>query len=522
MKRSGRACSDLAAMAAEAKPMFAPRRNAAIAEGDSVFEVELLKAYVTLGDEEEDTEAAAPVGLDLDFGEAWAAKAEDPSPCPSIDWLLKSVRTKRKSPTEDTMFLAAAEEPDSKRPVHGDGIRASWEKRTRLTPEPHEGAASGMEGVHSTEGGSGDGSSTGAGGGACSAGVPAASSGFQSSSSSSLNSSSSSSSISEDPSPRAIAPLAVPTALSGREVPVLALPHPAVSRAAQQSARQNHQRGAFFIVSLREKLRNLWDENQKLKDCALEHLPKEVSKELLNDCISDEPSILTDGESSEFADTVGFMETAVLMKVLKDAQVSVCVTIAPPPAPSPAHPCPDLTRQRSYVITDPKQTDNPIVWVSPSFCKMTGYDRSEIIGRNCRFLQGPETDQVIVSKIRKAVAEKYPESVTIINYKRDGTPFWNNLYVSPLFDRFQNVTHYVGVQCDVTASHISKLTAPADRIPVSWQAGGLSSELRTGNGDGRRVSDPVTGYQRSISPAIDQIRFISPQRDQGRTQHVAP
>jgi len=104
----------------------------------------------------------------------------------------------------------------------------------------------------------------------------------------------------------------------------------------------------------------------------------------------------------------------------------------------------------TFAITDPRQPDNPLVWVNPAFTRITGYAAEEAVGRNCRFLQGPATDQAAVAEIRAALAEQRPGTTTLLNYRKDGTAFWNQLSVSPVFDGERNLVSFVGVQTDVT------------------------------------------------------------------------
>ncbi len=103
------------------------------------------------------------------------------------------------------------------------------------------------------------------------------------------------------------------------------------------------------------------------------------------------------------------------------------------------------------LITDARQPDNPVIYVSPGFERMTGYPANEVIGRNCRFLQGKETDPDTVARIREAIEAARPCTTEIRNYRKDGTPFWNELSISPVLDGDGRLTHFVGVQADVTA-----------------------------------------------------------------------
>ena len=101
------------------------------------------------------------------------------------------------------------------------------------------------------------------------------------------------------------------------------------------------------------------------------------------------------------------------------------------------------------LITDPRQPDNPIVFVNDAFGRLTGYHRDETLGRNCRFLQGPDTDRADVRRVRDAIAQRVPIEVELLNYRKDGTTFWNRLLISPVFDGGE-LTFFFASQFDVT------------------------------------------------------------------------
>ncbi len=102
------------------------------------------------------------------------------------------------------------------------------------------------------------------------------------------------------------------------------------------------------------------------------------------------------------------------------------------------------------IITDPDRPDNPIVYANDWFCRLTGYDREDVLGRNCRFLQGPDTDESTVAEIREAIDAEEPVTVELLNYRADGEPFWNLLTITPVRDADGAVTHFLGFQRDVT------------------------------------------------------------------------
>mmetsp|Transcript_20477 Transcript_20477/g.56774 ORF Transcript_20477/g.56774 Transcript_20477/m.56774 type:complete len:721 (-) Transcript_20477:358-2520(-) len=107
--------------------------------------------------------------------------------------------------------------------------------------------------------------------------------------------------------------------------------------------------------------------------------------------------------------------------------------------------------QQNFCISDPTLPDCPIVFTSDAFLELTGYSREEVLGRNCRFLQGPQTDQKVVDQIRDAVANREELTVRILNYTKQGKPFWNMFTLAPIRDVDETCRFMVGVQVDVTA-----------------------------------------------------------------------
>ncbi|WP_426431103.1 PAS domain S-box protein [Winogradskyella sp. HB-48] len=106
--------------------------------------------------------------------------------------------------------------------------------------------------------------------------------------------------------------------------------------------------------------------------------------------------------------------------------------------------------KNGIVITDALKPDNPIIYHNAAFEKLTGFTKEEILNRNCRFLQGDDRDQKEISKIRKAIKNGESCLATLRNYKKDGTIFYNDLYITPITNRRGIVTHFIGVQNDVT------------------------------------------------------------------------
>lgn len=116
-----------------------------------------------------------------------------------------------------------------------------------------------------------------------------------------------------------------------------------------------------------------------------------------------------------------------------------------------------ITSARNGVlITDANQPDNPIVYVNPAFERITGYSGEEVLGKNCRFLQGTDRDQPALDEVRAAIREGRECRVDVRNYRKDGTLFWQELSISPVRDERGNVTHFVGIQDDVTERKLAE------------------------------------------------------------------
>lgn len=113
-------------------------------------------------------------------------------------------------------------------------------------------------------------------------------------------------------------------------------------------------------------------------------------------------------------------------------------------------------------IADGRHPDLPLIYANPAFLQMTGYSRDEVQGRNCRFLQNDDRDQPELSTLRAAIKAGKPCEVILRNYRKDGTPFWNEVTIAPVFDEAGIITHYIGTQKDISArkaaeAHIERL-----------------------------------------------------------------
>ena len=115
----------------------------------------------------------------------------------------------------------------------------------------------------------------------------------------------------------------------------------------------------------------------------------------------------------------------------------------------------EMTRM-PMVVTDPNQPDNPIAFVNRAFLDLTLYKEEEVLGRNCRFLQGEQTDPNTVEEIRNALREQRAVAVDILNYKADGSPFWNGLFTGPVFDKDGKLLYWFASQMDITRRRVSE------------------------------------------------------------------
>ena len=119
------------------------------------------------------------------------------------------------------------------------------------------------------------------------------------------------------------------------------------------------------------------------------------------------------------------------------------------------------------MITDLSEFDNPVIYVNPAFEQLTGYSKDEATGRNARFLQGEETDKKTIANIRSAVENEAAFRGSILNYRKDGTPFWNGLTISPIRDANGTTSHFVGILSDETERiHLASQLRQAQKMEL--------------------------------------------------------
>ncbi|WP_255170462.1 bacterio-opsin activator domain-containing protein [Natrononativus amylolyticus] len=119
-------------------------------------------------------------------------------------------------------------------------------------------------------------------------------------------------------------------------------------------------------------------------------------------------------------------------------------------------------------ISDPSREDNPLVYINRAYREITGYSADEVVGRNCRFLQGPDSDPEAVAAMREAIADERPVTVELKNYRKDGTEFWNEVTIAPVRNADGERTHYVGFQNDISARKVAELEAERRREELEY------------------------------------------------------
>lgn len=112
----------------------------------------------------------------------------------------------------------------------------------------------------------------------------------------------------------------------------------------------------------------------------------------------------------------------------------------------------------AMVVTNPLLPDNPIEMANDAFCALTGYAEREIVGRNCRFLAGQNTEPAVQAQIRAAVGKQRPVLVDILNYRRDGSPFRNGVMIAPLFNDDGKLAYFLGSQVDLGSDDVAALS----------------------------------------------------------------
>lgn len=158
------------------------------------------------------------------------------------------------------------------------------------------------------------------------------------------------------------------------------------------------------------------------------------------------------------------------------------------------------------IITDALQDDNPIIYFNTAFQNLTGYSTEEIINRNCRFLQGSDTDQEGLKIIRKALKNAESCQVRVRNYKKDGTLFWNDLYIMPIINSEGLVTHFIGIQNDIT--QIKK--AEEERNHLSNIIHESLNEIYVFDAETLKFLNVNYGAQKNLGYSLEELHNMTP------------
>lgn len=193
----------------------------------------------------------------------------------------------------------------------------------------------------------------------------------------------------------------------------------------REHAKRSRVRKKFLLESLQHSVRALEDENEKLRNAIRENLQEEA-EEILSNIAHEGPSIIASNP-------------AEATRTLDDPDYSLVKALQ--------------TAKQNFVISDPSVPDNPIVYASQGFLSLTGYSLEEVLGRNCRFLQGPLTDPRAVEKIRRGIEKGEDTTIVLLNYRKDGSTFWNQFFIAALRDGDGNIVNYLGVQCKVSEEY---------------------------------------------------------------------
>lgn len=188
-------------------------------------------------------------------------------------------------------------------------------------------------------------------------------------------------------------------------------------------ARKTRLRKKFFFESLQQQVSQLATENELLKNVIRQRLTGHTRDQILSNCKSFElPPLIANN-------------AVMATQMLEKADYGLVKAIQ--------------TAQRSFVITDPSLPDNPIIFASQGFLDLCGYPLDQVLGRNCRFLQGPDTDPSQVEILHNGIAAGVDTSVCLLNYRADGSTFYNQIFVAALRDADHKIINFVGVQVEV-------------------------------------------------------------------------
>ena len=162
--------------------------------------------------------------------------------------------------------------------------------------------------------------------------------------------------------------------------------------------------------------------------------------------------------------------------------------------------------QNGIIITDALRKDHPVIYSNVAFQNLTGYSSTEILNRNCRFLQGEDRNQEALKKLRKAIKNGESCQATIRNYKKDGTLFWNDLYIFPITNSNGIVTNFIGIQNDVTL----RKKAEAERHHLATIFDESLNEIYVFDAKSLKFINVNYGAQKNIGYTLDALKTMTP------------
>ncbi|MBT8245856.1 MAG: PAS domain S-box protein [Winogradskyella sp.] len=158
------------------------------------------------------------------------------------------------------------------------------------------------------------------------------------------------------------------------------------------------------------------------------------------------------------------------------------------------------------LITDAQKPDNPVIYVNPAFEKLTGYSKEDALNKNCSFLQANDREQEEIVKIRKAIKAGESCLVTMRNYKKDGTLFWNDLYITPITNRRGVVTNFIGIQNDVT----ERVRAEEERNHLATIFNESLNEIYVFDAENLKFVSANRGALENIGYTIEELKSMTP------------
>eukprot|EP00607_Mallomonas_marina_P002883 CAMPEP_0182429134 /NCGR_PEP_ID=MMETSP1167-20130531/25538_1 /TAXON_ID=2988 /ORGANISM="Mallomonas Sp, Strain CCMP3275" /LENGTH=393 /DNA_ID=CAMNT_0024612481 /DNA_START=133 /DNA_END=1314 /DNA_ORIENTATION=- len=255
-------------------------------------------------------------------------------------------------------------------------------------------------------------------------------------------------------------------------------------------ARRTRQRKKNFFESLQKQAEELLKENEMLKGLVKAQSTEEINSE----------AVTPSGAGSEKMAKVTASGAGAGQKPSTGTDTSVSQALSQLGSDDKRLLAIIQTSQRSYCITNPHLADNPIIFANKTFLDLTGYRLDQVLGRNCRFLQGPGTDPRQVEILRKGISMGVDTSVCFLNYRADGSTFTNQMFVAPLRDTNNNIINYVGVQVQLISS------SETEAMELRAKRASLMDFLKVSSSSTKSTCSGVSGGVTSLAPGGQGVR----------------